>query len=68
MPYASNRSTQADLSMAAVEDLVDADCLGQFAASNNLDQSLLRQAKGHVRMPDLDISCAAFVKRAAIHL
>jgi hypothetical protein len=43
------------LSMAAVEDLI-ADRLGQFAASNNLDQSLLRQAKWLVRMPDLDRS------------
>ncbi len=43
------------LTMAAVEDLI-ADRLGQFAASNNLDQSLLRQAKWLVRIPDLDRS------------
>jgi hypothetical protein len=43
------------LSMAAVEVLI-ADRRGQFAASNNLDQSLLRQAKWLVCMPDLDRS------------
>jgi hypothetical protein len=41
------------LSMAAVVDFI-ADRLGQFAASNNLDQSLLRQARWLVCMPDLD--------------
>jgi hypothetical protein len=41
------------LSMAAVEDLI-ADRLGQYAASKNRDQSLLRQAKWLIRMPSLD--------------
>jgi hypothetical protein len=41
------------LNMAAVEDLI-ADRLGQFAASRNRDQSLLRQARWLVRVPNLD--------------
>jgi hypothetical protein len=41
------------LNMAAVEDLI-ADRLGQFAASKNRDQSLLRQARWLLRVPNLD--------------